>query len=47
MQRLGTTPTNPHSAQWLFSWLNQGRKRAKTPKVLLSSLNQPKSNEQP
>ena len=39
MQRLGTTATNHHSARWLFSWLNQERKRAKTLEVLLFSLN--------
>ena len=30
MQHLETTVTNLHSARWLFSWLNQGRKRVKT-----------------
>ena len=29
MQRLGTTATNPHSAQWLFSWLNRGKEKSK------------------
>ena len=28
MQHLETTVGNLHSARWLFSWLNQGRKRA-------------------
>ena len=38
MQHLETTVTNLHSARWLFSWLNQGRKRVNTLEVLGFSL---------